>query len=250
VKRERRRESGIGDDSGAISERIRRVYHLLSGVYPKAASRLLEPSRGNPLDVLVAAILSQATNDTLSARAFRRLKEDFPSWEDVVSGDPFRVEEALSCGGLQKEKAKKIRDALSAIRSDFGEITLAPLFNETPETAYEYLLSLPGVGPKTAGCVLAFGLGKPAFPVDTHILRIARRLGIASMKEPAGKVQERLERLVPPEIKVPLHVTLIEHGRKTCHPRKPECQKCPLESECPFRSRTYCSHEEGASTKP
>lgn len=215
-----------------LKEIVKRVYELISRQYPDASSRLLEPSRGNPVDVLVATILSQATNDTLSERAFRELKRTFPTWEKVLEAHPLTVERALSYGGLQREKTKKIISALEKIRQDFGEITLAPLQDLTKEEAYEYLLSLPGVGPKTAACVLVFGLGKPAFPVDTHILRISRRLGLVPERSGAGKAQAVLEEVVPDEIKLPLHVMLIQHGRETCHSRKPRCRECSLREIC------------------
>ena len=172
---------------------ILNLFNTMSELYPDAHSELLEPLRRNPVDVLVATILSQATNDTLSSRAFSQLKARFPDWESVITEDPSCVEAVLACGGLQRQKTKKIRRALSKIQQDFGDITLAPLFNRPKQECMQYLTSLPGVGPKTAACVLAFGLGKPAFPVDTHILRIAKRLGFAGKKESAVSVQNALE---------------------------------------------------------
>ncbi|MGI6163043.1 MAG: endonuclease III domain-containing protein [Bacillota bacterium] len=210
------------------------LFNKMNQLYSGAYSPLLEPSRGNPIDVLVATILSQATNDTLSSRAFAELKSSFPDWESVLSQDPQCVEEALACGGLHREKTKKIRGALGKIKADFNEITLDPLFDWTKERSFEYLISLPGVGPKTAACVLAFGLGKPAFPVDTHILRVAKRLGFAGEKESAVSVQSTFEDLVPEELKMPLHVMLIEHGRNICSSRKPKCPLCPLSADCSY----------------
>jgi endonuclease-3 len=228
------------DCSGKVAGRdsmkddILYLYDTMNRLYPGAYSVLLESSRGNPIDVLVATILSQATNDTLSARAFTELKSRFPDWESVLSQDPACVEEALACGGLHREKTRKIRGALGKIKEEFNEITLDPLFDWTKERSFEYLTSLPGVGPKTAACVLVFGLGKPAFPVDTHILRVARRLGFAGEKESAASVQETFEQLVPEELKMPLHIMLIEHGRKVCSSRKPKCPLCPISDMCCF----------------
>jgi len=211
---------------------IMAIYEAVSKLYPDAQSQLLEPWRDNPVDVLVATILSQATNDTLSGRAFSELKSYFPDWESVIAGDPCKVEAALACGGLQKQKTKKIRSALSKLKQDFGQITLDPLFGRSKQECMEYLTSLPGVGPKTAACVAGFGLGKPAFPVDTHILRIARCLGLAGEKQSASSVQDMFERLVPDEIKMPFHLMLIQHGREICTARKPECQLCSLRDMC------------------
>ncbi|HHY11523.1 MAG TPA: endonuclease III [Firmicutes bacterium] len=218
------------------------LYNKISKLYPEAHSELLEPFRGNPVDVLVATILSQATNDTLSKRAFSELKAQFHDWESVLVEDPCNVEAALACGGLQRQKTKKIRSALSKLKQDFGDITLGPLFDWPKQKSMEYLTSLPGVGPKTAACVLAFGLGKPAFPVDTHILRIARRLGLAGKKQNASSVQNMFENLVPDEIKMPFHIMLIHHGREMCSSRKPKCMSCPL--------KETCCHAQEAGTLP
>lgn len=212
--------------------RIREVYRALSLLYPDAHSGLLEPSRGNALDVLVKTILSQATNDTLSSRAFDALREAYPTWDKVLSADPGKVEKALATGGLQREKTKKLQATLQKIRDDFGRITLAPLEGWPLAEAYSYLSSLPGVGPKTAACVIGFGLCKPAFPVDTHVLRISRRLGLIPPKSTAPKAQELLSAVVPPEIQMPLHVMMIRHGRDMCHSRRPDCGSCPLRVGC------------------
>jgi endonuclease-3 len=202
-----------GADKGCDSTRVREIYEALRSIYPDAYSSLLEPNRGNPLDVLVATILSQATNDTLSGRAFDALKKAFPTWEDVLAADPLEVEKPLAAGGLQREKTKKIRETLTRIKADFGSITLDALSAWPAEKTFDYLVSLPGVGPKTAACVIGFGLGKPAFPVDTHVQRISKRLGLVPLKSPAEKTQKTLSAVVPPEIQMPLHVLMIRHGR-------------------------------------
>ncbi len=106
------------------------------------------------------------------------------------------------------------------------------VFAAPAEKSYDYLLTLPGVGPKTAACVLGFGLGKPAFPVDTHVLRISRRLGLVPEKTNAEKTQKVLQSTTPPEIQMPLHVMMIRHGRNTCFSRKPRCEECPLKDSC------------------
>ncbi|HHT84365.1 MAG: endonuclease III domain-containing protein [Bacillota bacterium] len=225
---------GLTPNQGDFFGDIHAIYEAVSKLYPGARSRLLEPYRDNPVDVLVATILSQATNDTLSGRAFSELKSCFPDWDSVIACDPCDVEAALACGGLQRQKTKKIRSALSKLKEDFGEITLAPLFDWPKQEVMEYLTSLPGVGPKTAACVVVFGLGKPAFPVDTHILRIARRLGLAGKKQSASSVQNMFEKLAPDEIKMPFHIMLIQHGREICSARKPACPLCPLKDMCRY----------------
>lgn len=218
---------------------IMHLYGKLEGLYPKAYSELLGPVGGNPVDVLVATILSQATNDVLSRRAFLGLKSRFPKWELVLVREPSEVESALACGGLHKQKTKKIRSALEKLKQDFGYITLDPLSDWTKGEIMEYLTSFSGIGPKTAACVIAFGLGKPAFPVDTHILRITRRLGLAGEKQKASSVQSMLESLVPDEIKMPLHLMLIHHGRQVCTARNPKCAGCPLHEKCSYGQEAF-----------
>ncbi len=212
--------------------RIQEIYDLLKKHYPGAFSGLLEPKRGNPVDVLVATILSQATNDTLSDRAFHSLKNAFSSWDEVVDADPAEVARALAAGGLQREKTKKIQGTLRKLRDDFGTVTLDGLRDKSPQDTFDYLVSLPGVGPKTAACVMVFGLGKPAFPVDTHVHRLSKRLGLVPDRCNAAKTQEHLEKITPDEIKMPLHVLMIRHGREVCSSRKPKCSVCPLANLC------------------
>lgn len=213
------------------------VYGLLAPLYPDVKSRLLENSKGIPVDCLIATILSQATNDTLSSRAFQGLKEAFADWDEALCADRSCVEQAIKPGGLYREKAAVINEVLCKMRDDFGEVTLDPLCDMSDEDAFNYLVSLRGVGPKTAACVLAFGLGRPAFPVDTHVLRLARRIGLVPPTASAVKAQRILEDLTPSHLKMPLHITLIEHGRKICHARNPKCRNCPLMNRCDFLRR-------------
>ncbi len=208
------------------------VYRLLSPLYPDVKSKLLENMRGVPMDCLTATILSQATNDTLSSKAFLALKGAFSTWDEVLSSELSRLEEVLRPGGLYREKAQTLKAVLKRLKDDFGEITLDPLDGMTDEEAFRYLTTLKGVGPKTAACVLGFGFGRPAFPVDTHVLRLARRMGLVPPKVGAVKAQQILEGITPAHLKMPLHITLIEHGRRTCHARNPNCQSCPLKDQC------------------
>ncbi|MGI6643192.1 MAG: Mur ligase family protein [Bacillota bacterium] len=208
------------------------IYEALAPHYPGVKSRLLETSKGNPVDTLVATILSQATNDNVSTKAFANLKQTFSDWDSLLEADAATVEKALKPGGLYREKTAALKAALNQIKKDFGEVTLEPLRQMTVHEAFRYLTSLRGVGPKTAACVLAFGLGKPAFPVDTHVLRIARRLGLVPQKAQASKAQEILETITPDDLKMPLHLTLIEHGRKVCSSSRPKCGICPLRGCC------------------
>jgi endonuclease-3 len=218
-----------------VAKTMKSIYQLLKPLYPNPGSALLGPHANNPLDVLILTILSQATNDTLSARAFKSLKASFGSWEEVMEADQGKLEKVLSVGGLQRAKSKVIREALVKITRDFRAPTLEPLKDFDRKRAFDYLLSLPGVGPKTAACVLVFGLGKPAFPVDTHILRIVRRLGLTGPRSSSEKVQKELEISTPDQFKLSLHTMLIAHGRNICTARKPKCQVCPLSEMCFYK---------------
>lgn len=211
------------------------IWRRLCRAYPDGRSKLLDPSKGNPLDVLVATIISQATNDVLSSRAFEALKRKFPQWEDALAAGPEALEEPLSCAGLYRAKAAKIHSALSKVQADFGTLDLFALRGAAPDEVFKYLTGLPGVGPKTAACTMAFGFGLPAIPVDTHVLRVSRRLGLVPANCPAPKAQEILETIVPEQMKISLHVAMISHGREICKSKNPRCGACFLSDLCPGR---------------
>ena len=209
--------------------RIVRVNDLLLPLYGPHRSR----RRGDALDVLIQTILSQNTSDVNSSRAFRRLRERFPSWDQVANADPEEIEKPISIGGLGAIKALRIKYVLQAIRDDAGSYSLNHLKKLSPGEALDYLCSLDGVGRKTGACVLLFALGMPVFPVDTHVNRLAQRLGWIPLGSPAEKTSAVLDQLVPTDMKYPLHINLIAHGRAVCHARNPECPICVLRVICP-----------------
>jgi len=188
----------------------------------------------DPVATLVSTILSQNTNDVNRDRAFEYLRERFPTWEAVRDAPLEALVEAVRPAGLAPTKAPRIQGALRRITAERGEISLDFLAGMGLEEAREWLLSIPGVGPKTAAIVLCFALGKPAFPVDTHVHRVTRRLGLIPPATSREKAHELLEELVPPEICYPFHLNLIAHGRAVCHARNPECARCILRDECDF----------------
>lgn len=197
-------------------------------------SRPVDRSFGSPLDGLIATLLSQNTNDRNSERAFFEMKRRWPSWDQVMETGMENLTDAIRIAGLAPTKASRIREILSKVKKDFGSYNLDALKAWNPFKARDYLVSLPGIGPKTAGCVLAFELGMPAFPVDTHVARIARRLGWFSARQAPTEIQEEMERRVPQERQAGGHLNFILHGRNTCHARKPDCSRCPLTDLCPF----------------
>lgn len=186
----------------------------------------------NPLDVLIQTILSQNTSDKNSHRAFANLKKRFHSWDEVLEAPEREIEEEIRCGGLSKIKARRIKDVLRKIKMDKGCLSLDFLNDMTIEQARDYLLSFPGVGDKTASCVLIFSFGKPVFPVDTHINRIINRLGIWGNRLTPKRIEELVEANLPEERFLSLHLNLIRLGREICSSSNPKCSSCPLKEIC------------------
>jgi endonuclease-3 len=193
---------------------------------------------GDPIATLVSTILSQNTNDVNRDRAFERLRERFPTWEKVRDAPLDELVEAIRPAGLAPTKAPRIQEALRRITDKQGEIEIGFLGDMALEEARAWLLDIPGVGPKTAAIVLLFALGMPAFPVDTHVHRVARRLGLIPEKTNREKAHVLLEDLVPPNIYYSFHLNLIEHGRAICHARTPECARCVLQDRCAYYAST------------
>jgi len=182
---------------------------------------------------LVLTLLSQNTSDANSGRAFSRLLQRFPDWDSVIEAPLPEVEEAIRPGGLAPTKAPRLQAMLAEVKSRTGGFDLRFLADIPVDEAREWLRSLPAVGPKTAACVLLFGLGMPGLPVDTHVFRVSTRLGLVDEKMGPEKAQTYLEGLVPPEDHFAFHILLIRHGRHCCHARNPSCEACPLRPDCP-----------------
>ena len=202
---------------------------------------------GRGIDVLVETILSQNTSDTNSSAGFKQLRRRFNSWNKVADADVNEVERHIRIAGLSRQKAPRIQAILRAIRDDRGKIDLQFLHELDEQTAYDYLTRFKGVGPKTANCVLLFAFGKTMFPVDTHIHRIARRLELTPPRASAEDAHEILLPMIAPKDRYPLHVLLIEHGRKTCRAINPKCDVCVLKNMCPFGQLRL---SQGATSSP
>lgn len=187
-----------------------------------------------PIDELVSTILSQNTNDTNRDRAFEALKLRFHTWEEVRDAESSQVIEAIRPAGLANQKGPRIQNILKEISRQRGELELSFLNDMQADDAREWLLQFKGVGPKTAAIVLQFSLGKPAFPVDTHIYRVTGRLGIRPQKMTADQAHGYLAGLLQPETYYAAHLNLIRLGREICHARKPDCQNCPIQSLCDY----------------
>ena len=219
-------------DVDDLAAKVARVYEKLVATYGIPA---WEPD-GDALGGLIATILSQHTSDINSERAYRQLREAFPTWEQVRDAPGDEVEAAIRSGGLAQQKARRIQQILRILteRLDGAPLTLDALDAMPLADAQMWLRQLPGVGPKTAACVMLFSLGKPAFPVDTHVFRVTKRLGLLGPREDANDAHETLLALIPPEWRHTMHINLIRHGRQICYARKPACYRCPLTQECRY----------------
>ena len=192
-------------------------------------------SHGDPTGQLVATILSQNTSDVNTARSFRALVNAHPDWQAVVDAPAQELIEVIRSGGLANQKAPRIQNALRRIHEERGDFDLYWLADLPVPEARAWLTQMPGVGNKTASIVLLFALGRPAFPVDTHVGRVCRRLGLAPANASADKVMAVIETFAPPAWFYPLHMNFIRHGRAICKARKPRCPECVLRDICDWR---------------
>jgi endonuclease III len=198
---------------------------------------LVPPRRSDPLEELILTVLSQHTSDVNAERAFEGLRAALPTWDAVVRAPTRSVADAIRSGGLADTKAPRIQAILREVEARRGAFELSYLASLSDEEARAELVSLPGVGPKTAAVVLSFSLGRDAMPVDTHVHRVTRRLGLVPPKTSAERADRLLHELVPEGLRTPLHVALIRLGREICKAPTPRCKICPLKDICPTAPR-------------
>ena len=216
---------------------VGRVLELLSTEYGEKRWRRQQ----SPVAVLVQTILSQNTSDRNSGRAFEQLLASFGSWEDIADAKVGEIAHSIKAGGLGVVKAGYIKQALEEVRRRRGDFELGFLRELPVDEARDWLKQLPGVGMKTASCVLIFSLGMPALPVDTHVFRVAKRLGLIGSNVSVEQAHKLLEGLVPPRDGYSFHVLLIEHGRRICKAQRPHCNECVLREVCPGKSQILIS---------
>lgn len=218
---------------------VRRVNELLRQRYGHR-----EPHARDPLDGLILIILSQATSDVNCDRAFAGLKRAFPTWEAALEAPVSQIADAIRSGGLANQKAARIQQLLREINAERGDFDLSWMHDAEAAACEAYLSKFHGVGPKTVACVLVFFLGKPAFPVDTHVFRICKRLGWIRAKASPEEAHRVLKNIVPDECKLDLHVNFIAHGRVVCRAQGnggPKCGDCLIREHCDFGRRVEVS---------
>lgn len=220
----------MGDGSKDLQSKTAKVHQRLLDAYGEPTWR----PHMDAVSELVSTILSQNTNDVNRDVAFDRLRSQLPTWEDVRDADENAVIEAIRPAGLANQKGPRIQEALRLITRERGELDLDFLAERPVDEAKDWLCSISGVGPKTAAIVLLFALGRPAFPVDTHVHRVTKRLGLIGPKVSREKAHVELEHLVPEIAYYPFHLNLIRLGRSVCSSRSPLCPECSLRDLCDF----------------
>lgn len=190
--------------------------------------------KSDALTMLIKIILSQATSDVNSRRTFQNLKKQFKNWESMLLADESEIAGAIRLGGLANRKAKVIRELLRQLKGKHGKLSLKFIEKMPDREAHDFLQSFRGIGPKTVACTLLFALHKEVFPLDTHIFRVLKRMGILPEKIADAKAHRFLDELVPPGKFYSLHVNLIRLGRQICRPREPLCEKCSLIEYCDY----------------
>lgn len=214
----------------SLSQRALKIHEKLLEFYGKPIWRNPLP----PVDELVSTILSQNTNDMNRDRAFNALRAKFATWEAVRDASADKVVTAIRPAGLANQKGPRIQQVLRQITEERGSLDLSFLKDLPLEEARGWLTKFHGVGPKTAAIVLCFSLGRPAFPVDTHIYRVSGRIGLRPKAMTVEQAHPHLEALFPPETYYAAHLNLIRLGRDVCHARKPDCPNCPIRKLCDF----------------
>ncbi len=214
---------------------IERIFHILRRTYGSKKRRALK----DPLDTLIETVLSQNTSDRNSHGAFLMLKKKFKTWDDARLAKEGVIASTIKSAGLYRIKSRRIKNILQEIYKTHGATDLKFLKKLQPQAARRYLEAFKGVGPKTLSIVMLFSLGRPYFPVDTHILRVCRRLGLIPDKTNAEEAHVLLGELVPKKLMYEFHINLIMHGRTICKAPWPKCGICPLTKLCPWYKEVF-----------
>jgi endonuclease-3 len=224
-----------------LVQRIKKINSLLEKKYGK---KIWEKGY-DPLSELILTILSQNTSDTNSHRAYRSLIKKFKNWEKVRKAKVKEIEKAIKVGGLSEIKSKRIKDILEQIYEENKSLDLSFLKKWEDEQIKNYLLQFKGVGEKTAACVLLFSLKRKVMPVDTHILRVSKRLELLSQKTDSVQAHKIFLKLVPKNLVYSFHLNMIEQGRKVCKAKNPCCDICNLYNLCPYPKKKLINPKRG-----
>lgn len=216
-----------------IQRKIRKILALLN----KAYGRPRQFRRTEPVGELIRTVLSQNTSDSNSLKAFAVLKNSFKSWDTLLKKKTAEIARLIKHAGLANIKAKRIKNILEEIKKREGKIDLSCLKGLEIDVSLDYLKSLKGVGPKTAACVMLFSFGSPVMPVDTHIFRVTKRLGLINKGLDIEKAHKALTAMVPRGLIYDFHLGIIEHGRRTCKAQNPRCGRCVVYSFCKFEDK-------------
>ncbi len=218
-------------------ETIRRICAVLESEYGRPKFVRRGGANDGPLDELILTILSQNTSSANYRRAYAGLKARFGNWDEVRHADAAEIEDAIRSGGLAHIKAGRIKQVLNDIHALRGSMSLDFLADMPDREAREFLMQFDGIGLKTASCVLMFSLGRPVFPVDTHVHRLSQRLGLITSAVSAEAAHDILQAMIPDELVYSFHVNLVTHGRRVCKAQNPRCGECELLSLCPYGQR-------------
>lgn len=215
--------------------KLRRVLRGLERMYGKNPKRKTPTATG--LDTLVEAMLSQNTNMVNARRGYRMLRRRFRSWAEVMNAPVGDVQREIAVCGLARMRARRLQDLLRTIKDRHGRLSIEHLARETPDAAFEYLMGLFGIGPKTAAFTLLFGLGHPILPVDNGVLRVVRRLRLVRAKARDLEAERVLSPLIAKGAHFAMHVLMFRHAKERCRPRNPKCGECGLLGMCPHGQR-------------
>lgn len=212
----------------------KKVEQIETLLLPHITSRKTRRGNPDPVDNLIRTILSQNTNDTLRDRAYVSLKKRYPTHEEMAAARPSEIAMAIRVAGLSNQKSKTITGVLGRIKQERGEISLDHLKKNSTDEAIDYLTGFKGIGDKTAAIVMLFSFGRKTFPVDTHIQRITKRMGLVPPAYTPAKIRKAIEPHISARLAPRLHLSLITLGKTTCRPKDPECRLCPLLPLCNF----------------
>jgi endonuclease III len=234
-KQSNRKPTATGASEGVDSRAVlRRRAHRIAQLLHAAYGSPRHGNKDDPLDELVFILLSQMTTGPSFNRVYDCVKAAYPTWEPFLAMPVAEVKATIKDAGLSGQKAPGLKTIFQKVKDDFGAVTLQPLADMTDQDAERYLTNLPRVGIKTAKCVMMYALGRQVLPVDTHVWRVTRRLGLVGEDVPYTKVHEALEAVVPPPDRYWIHVNGVAHGRAVCFALRPRCASCPLKRICPY----------------